>query len=217
MAVNPTGPIDTYDMHIIHAALRTGLGRLPGLIRKNSGNPARSPMIAAHIAEQIEILHSHHHGEDELLYPLLEQRDAYDEELFERMEAQHSAIGAAVDAVNADLDEWGKSADPVIGERLAATIEGALPGLEEHLKHEEDEVLPIVAENVTQAEWDKLGEHGMASIPGNRKLVVLGYLIEASDPAEAKRFLKSLPFPVRVLYPLVGRPKYKKEIATLTA
>jgi hypothetical protein len=39
----------------------------------------------------LDFLHTHHTGEDELLFPLLRKRTALDPELMDRMDEQHAA------------------------------------------------------------------------------------------------------------------------------
>ena len=43
------------------------------------------------------------------------------------------------------------------------------------------ELLPVVATTVPQAEWDRLGNRGLASIPPRRRLVILVHILEETD------------------------------------
>ncbi|MDX6278285.1 MAG: hypothetical protein QOJ72_2413, partial [Nocardioidaceae bacterium] len=85
--------------------------------------------------------------------------------------------------------------------------------LDAHLGQEEDEILPVAETSMTAAEWNEVGEAGMAALSKNRLLVQLGYILEDQTPAERKEFMTRVPPPARVLYKLIGRGKYKKEIA----
>jgi hypothetical protein len=51
----------------------------------------------------LNFLHTRHSGEDELLSPLLRERAVLDQELMDRMDAQHAQADDAVAAVGADL------------------------------------------------------------------------------------------------------------------
>lgn len=64
---------------------------------------ARSKVIGAHAREMLTFLHTHHTGEDELLFPLLRERAALDPELMDRMDAQHAQVDDAVTAIDAEL------------------------------------------------------------------------------------------------------------------
>lgn len=208
-------PINTDDMLLIHRVLRREIGQLPRLFRAAAGNVQRAKVVAAHAREMLDFLHVHHEGEDELLYPLLRERATLDGALIERMDAQHKQVAEAVDAVCADLPNWSVSADAPTGERMAATIERMLPTLTEHLAEEEAQLLPIVARTIAKGEWDKLGEHGFAAIPGKRRLVILGHILEEADSAERARFIKNVPPPARVAYRLIGRRQFVRETATI--
>lgn len=110
---------------------------------------------------------------------------------------------------------WSATGDAATGERMAAQIEGMLIALVEHLSEEEAELLPIVSANVTQAEWDKLAEHGLGSIPPKRRLVTLGHILEETDDTERTRFLLNVPAPARLAYRLIGKRQFAREAAAI--
>lgn len=207
-----SGPgVDTHEMVLIHRVLRREFGQLPRLFRAAAGDRARSKVIGAHAREMLTFLHTHHTGEDELLFPLLRQRAALDPRLMDRMDAQHAQVDDAVTAVDAELPAWTASADAAAGERMAARIDAMMPALIEHLAEEEQEILPIVSVTLTQSEWDALGRHGMSAIPLTRRLVILGHITEETDDAERRRFMKVLPAPARVAYKLIGHRRFARE------
>ena len=209
--------VDTSEMLLIHRVIRREIGRLPALVRAAAGDPARAARVGAHATEMLHFLHSHHHGEDELLYPLVRERVSLDADLMERMDAQHLQVAEAVTAVEAELPAWTTSADAATGERIAARLDAVLPVLIDHLAEEETELLPVVATTVTQAEWDQLGKHGLASIRPPRRLVILGHILEESDDAERARFLRKVPAPARLAFRLVGRRQHARETGVLRA
>uniref|UniRef100_A0AAU3GRN7 Hemerythrin domain-containing protein n=1 Tax=Streptomyces sp. NBC_01401 TaxID=2903854 RepID=A0AAU3GRN7_9ACTN len=210
------GPgVDTHEMVLIHRVLRREFGQLPRLLRAAAGDRARSGVIGAHAREMLAFLHTHHSGEDELLFPLLRERAALDPELMDRMDAQHAQVDDAVSAVDAELAAWTASADAGAGERMAARIDAMMPALIEHLAEEEQEILPIVSLTLTQSEWDALGRHGMTAIPLTRRLVILGHIIEEADEAERRKFMKVLPAPARAAYKLIGHRRFTRETSRI--
>lgn len=209
------GAIDTTDMLLIHRVIRREIGALPRLFRTATNDAARAKLVGTHAMEMLDFLHNHHHGEDELLYPLLRQRVRLDADLLDRMDAQHATVDESVGALRADLPGWMRSPDPGISERMAATVEAMLPVLIDHLAEEEQRLLPIVARTVSQPEWDKLGEHGMGTIPVKRRLVVLGHIIEETDESERTRFLVNVPAPARLAYRLIGKRQFARETAAI--
>ena len=126
----------------------------------------------------------------------------------ERMDAQHAEVAAAIGAVEAELPAWTVSADAATGERIAGTLEAVLPVLDRAPRRGGAELLPVVATTVTQAEWDQLGKHGLASIRPKRRLVILGHILEETDESERARFLRKVPPPARLAYRLVGRRQH---------
>lgn len=209
------GHIDTHDMLLIHRVIRREIGQLPRLVRGAVDNPARAKLVGAHASEMLEFLHIHHSGEDELLYPLLRERVTLDRELIDRMEAQHGEVDAAINDVRIDLPAFTARGDAEVAERIAARIEGMLPVLVEHLAEEEDAILPVVAVTISQREWDALGKHGFGAIPGKRRLVVLGHIIEETDESERRKFMLNVPPPARVAYKLIGRRQFARETSII--
>ncbi|WP_328866004.1 hemerythrin domain-containing protein [Streptomyces sp. NBC_00304] len=214
--MSTSGPgVDTHEMVLIHRVLRREFGQLPRLFRAAAGDRARSTVIGAHAREMLTFLHTHHTGEDELIFPLLRERAALDPELMDRMDAQHAQVDDAVTAVDAELPTWTASADAAAGERMATRIDTMMPVLIEHLAEEEQEILPIVSVTLTQSEWDALGKHGMSAIPLTRRLVILGHITEETDDAERRRFMKVLPAPARLAYKLIGHRRFTRETTTI--
>lgn len=206
------GPgVDTHEMVLIHRVIRREFGRLPALFRSAAGDRARSKVVGAHAREMLDFLHTHHTGEDELLFPLLRERTTLDPDLMDRMDAQHAQVDDAVTAVDAELPAWTATADAAGGERIAARIDAMTPTLIEHLAEEEQKLLPVVSVTLTQGEWDALGKHGMRAIPLTRRLVILGHITEEADDAERERFLRVVPAPARLAYKLIGHRQFVRE------
>jgi hemerythrin-like domain-containing protein len=207
--------IDTNEMLLIHRVLRREVGALPELIRRANNDPARARIVGPHAVEMLDFLHVHHSGEDELLWPVLRPRVAVEGDLLDRMEAQHHQVAAAIADVERDLPGWTTSADPVTGERIATRLGEMNAVLTEHLAEEEKQILPLVAANFSQAEWDALGKHGFAAVPGKRRLFVLGLILEDTDESERRTFMQKVPPPARVAYKLIGRRQWEREVATI--
>jgi hemerythrin-like domain-containing protein len=207
--------VDTHEMVLIHRVIRREFGQLPRLFRSAANDRARSKVIGAHAREMLNFLHTHHTGEDELLFPLLRERGALDLELMDRMDAQHEQVDDAVTALEVELPAWTENANTDAGERLARLIETMMPTLIDHLAEEEQKLLAIASVTVTQSEWDALGKHAMSVIPLTRRLVILGHITEEADDAERQRFMQVIPAPARLAYKLIGRRQFARETAML--
>jgi hemerythrin-like domain-containing protein len=210
--------VDTWEMVVVHKAFRREFARTPELVRKVAdGDTARSEVVADYLEFITDGLHHHHTAEDELLWPvLLERVGELDSELVHRMETQHELVAALVARAGELLPSWRAGADAAVGEELAATFEKMSVALNEHLDDEEVEILPLCAEHLTPAEWRAVGERGQEGIPkGAKAFVSLGGLLEDATPQERTRFLALLPLPARVMWRVVGKGIYRREVARI--
>jgi hypothetical protein len=112
-----------------------------------------------------------------------------------------------------DTDRWAATAGPDQRAELAGLLTRLRDGLDEHLTDEEAHILPVVEVTIPAAQWEELGERGIASVPKPRLLVILGYMLEDTTPEEAAAFLGHVPLPGRVGYRLVGRRKFERASA----
>jgi DUF438 domain-containing protein len=150
----------------------------------------------------LDMLHRHHAGEDELLWPKLLDRVPADlAPTVELMERQHEGIHAALQQVLALLEPW--SVDPRAGarDRLVEEMERLQTLLVEHLDMEEKHLLPIAGRSLTPAEWNELSEDGIGGIPKRKLAMTFGMIMKDADPHVIRQILSRSPAPVRVLLP----------------
>ena len=205
--------VDTHDMVLVHRVFRRELAMLPALVRRAAGDPDHTRRVQAHAEELMAFLHHHHSGEDELVWPKLRTRVAVEQELVDRMERQHDVVAALSARVEATLSAW--QGDAQRGEALAGQLRRLHAAVVEHLDEEERSVLPLVAQVLTQSEWDELGARGFAAVPPSRRLVTLGHVLEDADDAERRAFLAHVPVPARLAFRLLGRRRHAREAAAL--
>lgn len=199
--------VDTWEMVVIHRWFKREFAQLPALVRGVApGDRAGARYVAEFVEMMAELLHHHHVGEDEMLWPkLLERVGSMDSELVQRMEKQHEVVGNALNRVDELLPQWRQNADESTRGALADVLHGMSVALIEHLTEEENKVLPLVSVHITQAEWDALGRNGASSMPkGAKGFDVIGMILQETTPQERAGFLRLLPAPVRMLYKIVG-------------
>lgn len=212
------GTVDTWEMVMIHRVFRRELGLVPGLIRRvGDGDRRRSAVVAEHFAFLVDGLHHHHGAEDELLWPMLLARvGELDGDLVVRMQRQHETVATLIARAGELLPEWRSTAAAAAGEDLANVVEKLCAALGEHLADEENEILPLCSRHLTQAEWDTVGERGSEGMPKGRRLfVALGAILEEATPEERRRFFAKAPMPARVLWSVVGKRVYRREMARI--
>lgn len=209
-------PTDTHDMIVVHRVFRREFRLAPRLVRAvRPGDVARARLIGGHLTDLYEGLHHHHTNEDVVLWPLLLARVDLEAERVLLMEAQHQEIDALLRKANDLLPAWTAAAAADARDELAGVYDRLLPVLTAHLTAEEDEVLPLAAEHISQEEWDQMGKRFSAETPKNKLMLFLGALLEQATPAERTHMLGNLPAPARLAWRLIGRRSYARRVRAL--
>ena len=209
-------PIEVRDMAIIHRLFRQAYDEAARLVRANpTPSPARVTFLADHIDLVLGGLHSHHQDEDELLYPKLIERAPEQAPVTERVEHEHQVISTALDAASAACATWRQRPSAETGEALAAALDHLNEVVQPHLDDEEQKVVPLAAVTLTQQEWDAMGKRGMNSVPRNKRGIAAGMMLEPLDAADRAYMMKTVPAPVRLLFPFLVERPWKKYAATL--
>jgi len=209
-------PIDVRDMAIIHRTFRNMYNESARLVRTAPApSSGRVSFLADHIDFGIAMLHVHHEDEDELLYPKLIQRVPEQAPMTEQVDQEHQLIKTALDEAAAACAAWRGRPSADTGEALAASLDHLNSVVQHHLDDEEQKVVPLAAVTLTQQEWDAMGKHGVAQIPRNKRGVAFGMILEPLSQADRAYMMKTLPAPVRMLYPILIERPWKKYAATL--
>jgi len=209
-------PIDVRDMAIVHRTFRKAYDESARLVRAAPApSPGRVTCLADHIDFAIAALHHHHEGEDELLYPKLIERVPEQAPMTEQVEHEHLLIKTALEEASAACAAWRQRPSAATGEALAASLDHLNSVVQPHLDDEEQKVVPLAAVTFTQQEWDLMGKHGAAWIPRNKRGIAFGMMLEPLGEADRAFMMRSLPAPVRMLYPLLIERPWNKYAATL--
>jgi hemerythrin-like domain-containing protein len=207
---------DTSDMVIVHRMFRRECALLPHLVAAvPAGDVARARTVARHAREVLDMLHHHHLGEDELLWPRLSARTRFHTDLLARMDSQHHGLAVLLEHAATALPTWQDAPTAHTSTPLTTLLEQISNGLGEHFDEEEAEILPIVERVITAAEYHEVGQRGLVLIPLTRRLIVLGYLLEDTTHRERTDFLAAIPRPARLAYRLIGERQHRNEITRL--
>jgi hemerythrin-like domain-containing protein len=175
-AAAPEGPVDMLMMYVLHHAFRRDLAAFADAV-------PRTPVEAIGTWQALadrwtrfgEILHLHHTGEDEGLWPLLLTRvdaagDTGARATLEAMEAEHEQIDPLLRSCAEGLAAMaaGGSADQraALAVRTAATREA----LTRHLAHEETDAIALVQKYLTDEDWVRLEKQNFHK-PSPRELL----------------------------------------------
>ncbi|MFD1077396.1 hemerythrin domain-containing protein [Longispora fulva] len=191
-------------MGAMHDALRREAGRLAGVTARVDVDP-RTVLRAAVGWELLKTaLRVHHSAEDEALWPALRRGLAgrpADLALLEVMEAEHDAIDQVVEAVDEAL------AGPEIGSHhLGDLTDSLVTGLLGHLRHEEEQALPLIRAVITPGQWAYFGQVHAQRI-GRDAFRILPWLLDGANE-ETSTVLAVFPEPVRHAYRHRWRPAY---------
>jgi len=201
---------DTSDMLHIHALFRRAFSDLPGLVRGvPDGDRDRMTPVAQHAREVAAALHTHHEGEDQLLWDTLEMRAPACALHVGLMRSQHATTAAQLERLGALLPVWETAADAAARDHVADLLDEIRTTLLTHLGQEEAQILPTAATVMSQREWSLLHEHGMAAVPKDKLLLQLGWILEVIPADERPDWLRAnLPAPARLLWKTVGRRRF---------
>jgi hemerythrin-like domain-containing protein len=191
---------DTRAMYMFHTVFRREFALMPTLVRSvMPGDTARLKAVAGHIEILNGVLHHHHRAEDKHLWPrLLERGSDSITPLVWVMETQHKNV----DLLSAEIDKvlrvWRRSAGCEDGENLATTLAAFVLQLNDHMRLEEDRILPQVAKYVTAAEWDLMIQDAMVAIPNEVLPLILGMAMYEADREVFQDTLSKFPLEMRI-------------------
>ena len=134
---------------IIHDALRRDLDRLQ-MVAEQPQPPQRRTAVREHGTWILDVLHHHHVGEDEGVWPRVLAKRPDLQPLVDEMETEHAALASASDTLRSTLFDYGegRSDESVLKQAVEQMRAATLP----HLDHEEQELMPIVLRTLDEAD-----------------------------------------------------------------
>jgi iron-sulfur cluster repair protein YtfE (RIC family) len=209
MTTDTTSHLDLTLMVAFHDAFRRDLGHLARAASRRPAEleePARRTAVLAGWELFKTQLHIHHTAEDQDLWPRMRTHlaDRPDQlALLQAMQDEHARIDPLLNAVDGAL------ADPHGGhQRLGGTVDALASELHRHLRHEERDVLPLIDQSLTPAEWQAFGDDQRRRVGIRGAAQLFPWLMDEAAPDEIKAVLGGLPAPLRVVYRRIWQPRY---------
>lgn len=138
---------------VIHAAVRRDLARFESaLAAAPDGDRARARQLQVAYAQLHEQLKHHHEGEDTHVFPFLARVDGATE-LVEVMETEHQAMADALAGARTAMDTYGSTGSAGDAHAAKDAIVGANEVVERHLRHEENDLEPLLLPHLETPEW----------------------------------------------------------------
>lgn len=216
----PGGPATTCDargMAEIHRFFRAGFGEGRALVEGVAeADVEHADVVGDHLAMLSTSLHAHHEGEDTMLWSTLESRAPSCAGHIARMKQQHAEMLVHLTALDAALPAWRSSGRATDAAGVTSALDGINAALAAHLPDEEQHIVPVMETSLSQAEVDALGDHGRKATPKVKMFVQLGAILAAQPDGGAEWQREHLPAPVRLIWRVIGKPKYEANRAALT-
>lgn len=211
-----TKTCDASGMVEIHRMYRAGFGEGRTLVEGVAeADAVHAEVVGDHFAMLSTSLHTHHEGEDSMLWDTLESRAPSCAGHVARMKEQHAVMLVHLEALDAALPAWRTSGASTDAAAVLAALDGIHAALAVHLPDEEQHIVPVMETTITQKEVDALGEHGRKATPKGKLFQQLGAIIAAQPDGGAEWQRKHLPPPFRLLWRWVGKSKYEANRAEL--
>ena len=161
-AAAPEGPVDMAGMFLMHHGFRRDLDNFVRIVPL-AGLEDRA--LWRRLAQRWRyfsiVLHKHHTGEDDGLWPLLVNRvdtagDTTGHATLEAMEAEHADIDPLLESCGRGFDRLAATSDADARAALEVRLVAARRTLGEHLAHEEGEALTLVQRYLSQQDWETI-------------------------------------------------------------
>lgn len=185
---------DAVDFTLMYAAHDAFRRDLRCLTAPAEAGQTATPAVRTSWANFKNQLHVHHTAEDTWLWPPLRQRVSRPDEaaVLDAMEAEHARIEpllAQVDALMTASDTTG----------LATTASELSQTLAAHMRHEEDQALPLIQAHLGTSGWATFRKATGKSqgLSGGAKF--FPWMLEGTSATAGKQILSPLPPPARVL------------------
>jgi iron-sulfur cluster repair protein YtfE (RIC family) len=161
---------------------------------------------------ELEIEH-HHTREDELVFPLVAERDA-DFTSGELM-ADHAVLDLHMSLVRSGLDDLATGARELgeVRTELVRQVGAFAFHLDAHLGREEEVVFPVLTDRVTPDEYADMEKQMRKGTPLSALAFALPWILDEAHPALVEH--AAIPLPLRVLDRLFWERRYARIEAPL--
>ncbi|MGH3459474.1 hemerythrin domain-containing protein [Aeromicrobium sp.] len=219
MTTAPEVPLcDATAMTRFHGIFREALDAAPRFVGAAPADDGdRAEFVGSYYDNVLRLLHAHHEAEDVTIYPQMVERLAEQADVINRVNAEHEVVLGSLEAAEQAVSAW--RADPSSETRDAAGA--ALATLKtillEHLDHEEADVVPLIGQCITVAEWDTMSGTAFGMFSGDKVWLAVGLIQEQMLAEENTKMEANMPPPVHDFWVNSGRTMFQDYVGELRA
>ena len=197
---------------VIHGAVRRDLARLTtALDGVRDGDRTRAGELERAFANLHELLHHHHRGEDDHVWPWL-AGVGVDPDLLHAMESEHGAMSDALRDTGEAMTAYAASGSAADAAAARARVVRTTDVVERHLRHEEDELEPVLRQHLDTPGW-KAVEKKLSRQPLGVAGTFFAWVTDGMAPSERSYFRATVPPPVTFVLSRVFGRRYRREVA----
>lgn len=209
-------PADPSDMIALHNVFREALDAAPGFVGSvHPDDTERTEVVGDYYSNVLELLRSHHNGEDVLLTPRLVERCPERAEEIRRIAGQHEPVEGMLEAAAALVPPWRTDPTAERAGELTGALANLRSGLVPHLAEEEEALLPLAVQYMNAAEWGEFPAHGLQHFQGDKVWLILGLIQEQLTPDQVAEMEAHMPPPVVEFWTGAGRAMFVEFIGRL--
>lgn len=194
--------VDFTMMYVTHDAFSRDLRRMTAACER--GEETSPPVLAGWqtFKQQLSI---HHTAEDVVLWPQLRRKVTFPEEftVLDEMEIEHAQLDPLLERLDKALSAHDTAA-------ALETSHVLQDGLIEHMRHEENQALPLVDEHLGESGWRAFGRYFRKTQGLRGAAEFFPWLLDGAPEPMRERALSTVPPPVRLLYRRVWTPRYQR-------
>ena len=217
MTTAPELPLaDATAMTRVHRIFREAHDAVPRFVGDAPADDAeRAELVGSYYDNVLKLLHAHHEAEDITIYPQMVERLPEHVDVINRVNDEHEVVLGSLGAAEEALAAW--RADPSSASRDAAVdaLEALKTTLLEHLDHEEAEVVPLIGQCITVAEWDQMSGTAFGLFSGDKVWLAVGLIQEQMLAEENAKMEANMPPPVHDFWVGSGRGMFQDFVAEL--
>jgi hypothetical protein len=210
-AAAPPGPCDLTPMYLMHHAFRRDLRRFGDAVATTSVADRRTwRALDGRWRRFARILHHHHTGEDEILWPMLLARvgavgDEHGRAVLVAMEAEHEEIDPLLAGCAAGFERLAAGPDEDTRAALVVRVAATAERLGHHLGHEESAAMVLLQAHLTPAEWTGMDAGFAAHYSPRDTVFAVSWVLDGVPDTVRRTVLRTFPAPLALAWRTVLR------------